>query len=860
MTLTFLRFLIVFFILVSAQVRADCTSPAGVAGRLEFIGSDYKYCNGTDWISMIGVTGASCSVLGRMVLIGGVLSYCNGSNYISMVGTNTGGGCSDVGKLEYDSSTGRMNVCNGSNWMYFSSGSGGNPPATFSGHTFTSCGASGSLGPDLSACQTAYAGSNVIGNFSMSSQGIQEWTVPENGDYFIIAAGAGSKLGSGVTMAGTFTLTAGTILKIVVGQKGVDTSSDGGGGGGGSFVWESRPGSPLIVAGGAGGGKSSANINALTGANAASGTNCATSGTSGSGGAAVTGTYPGAGGAGWLGDGAQTTYSSSTLPGGNSNLFIGGRDPADTDVLEGGFGGGGAGIYPWGGGGGGGYSGGGGGKSNSLGGCGGGSFNSGTNQSNGMLNSGEGYISIYPFDSSADCSPMPGSTCTSGGVYVGTMHAAKYMVTPGGCTDTTTNPTCAGGTDTVARTWRGSTGTNQDIPGLDNVSATDLTLSSSLIGTAATPVIAAHSSISSNSAAHFCNDLIYGGFDDWYLPSKSELVDILCLSNATISSSSYPQEDPSCADRGGKKSILSGFKSARYWAASEFSSSSALTVDFSNGNINNYSKSSTNNIRCVRRFDVAPAPSVNPSGLSLTHTTRTNIVTLSWTSGGTGADRCVVQVQNGSSWKTVAPVNCNQPASNLSVTLKNLPANWGGVQLRLASHDGFYPLVNFPQTLNCTAIPASSSPTDTIDENCDGVFAGTAYPSAQRIPTSIVFGEAFSCPSSFNEYNAQVLQNVDFVFSNVRFYRYSVTGTRYTNNTCSTVSNPSDSGNVTRYEYTSSGTVPNSNTDTPPFNLENPGCQNHPTWGASFGFILSTVYTDWGGGECRYNSTQTYYD
>ena len=101
-------------------------------------------------------------------------------------------------------------------------------------------------------------------------EGIQIWRVPLNGAYVIRAWGASggegrnnnepsSKTrpgGKGAYMRGTFNLTRGTILKILVGQTGSKGNLGTplpGGGGGGTFVVLSS-GIPLIIAGGGGGG------------------------------------------------------------------------------------------------------------------------------------------------------------------------------------------------------------------------------------------------------------------------------------------------------------------------------------------------------------------------------------------------------------------------------------------------------------------------------------------------------------------------------------------------------------------------------------------------------------------------------
>jgi hypothetical protein len=260
---------------------------------------------------------------------------------------------------------------------------------------------------------------------TINTQGIQEWTVPATGTYRIDAFGAkgGDTYqvfrtgGNGSEIKGDFSLTAGEILKIVVGQiaanyAGID-QFQGGGGGGGSFVWKSA-GNTLLIAAGGGGGAGSNQGTSYDGASAVTSNSGSASngqfvspgGTSGNGGGENTGDgghgHGGSAGGGWLSDGASTL---SYGEGGYSILYgngIGGRNGSilsNNYGSDGGFGGGGGAVVA--GGGGGGYSGGGAGNQPSSGGWiengggGGGSYNAGSNQINTAgSNSGHGQVII----------------------------------------------------------------------------------------------------------------------------------------------------------------------------------------------------------------------------------------------------------------------------------------------------------------------------------------------------------------------------------------------------------------------------------------------------------------------------------
>lgn len=280
---------------------------------------------------------------------------------------------------------------------------------------FTTCGATGRLGPSQSQCNSSYGPGVVTVN-----GGIQAWSVPATGTYRITAAGAqggqgaGRPGGLGAIMQGDFSLNAGDVLRILVGQqapnRGGSGSNSSGAGSGGSFVVLQSGNVPLIVAGGGGGaGGSQDGLPGTSGLNGtSSGGGSGQGGINGGGGGAGTGgsagtqSQPGgngsscsygAGGGGFYTRGGYHC-SGSFQCAGESFLNGGVGGPADTQNggVEGGFGGGaGVGHRASAGGG---WSGGGG-DGQSSGGGGGGSFNSGTNPSNSSgANSGQGYVTI----------------------------------------------------------------------------------------------------------------------------------------------------------------------------------------------------------------------------------------------------------------------------------------------------------------------------------------------------------------------------------------------------------------------------------------------------------------------------------
>ena len=114
--------------------------------------------------------------------------------------------------------------------------------------TFSNCGQTGRTGPTQSMCDLAYAGEPHSGLVSVTS-GFQYWTAPSTATYFIEAIGAGETYGLGAYISGEVSLSAGDVLKIVVGQQGRAL----GGGGHGEVLWPSDDDTPILVAGGGAG-------------------------------------------------------------------------------------------------------------------------------------------------------------------------------------------------------------------------------------------------------------------------------------------------------------------------------------------------------------------------------------------------------------------------------------------------------------------------------------------------------------------------------------------------------------------------------------------------------------------------------
>lgn len=195
-----------------------------------------------------------------------------------------------------------------------------------------------------------------------------------------------------------------------------------------------------------------------------------------------------------------------------------------------------------------------------------------------------------------------GTTALYAGIHVGN----TYMTMPSGCANSTSNPSCSG-TDSVQKSWRTPGADGYDIPGITNVTVAATPSSASERGDSNTPLIAALSLSTQGGvhpAARHCADMVYGGYSDWYLPSKSEMVHLFCLSNSGANVS-YPQENPNCGGSG-PSGQLTGFHDSSnqyYWTSTESGDSHVWLVDMSGGNLlDNGYKDINASVRCIRRY------------------------------------------------------------------------------------------------------------------------------------------------------------------------------------------------------------------------------------------------------------------
>jgi hypothetical protein len=112
----------VLFLCLVCVVLAAASAPAfaDVAGerRYNFVTKKYEFYDGTDWYNFeLGVPLGACTneAETEYSTLLGMFQYCNGTNWIRMVGTPTLSFCSQAGMMDYFSNS--YYYCNGLVWV-----------------------------------------------------------------------------------------------------------------------------------------------------------------------------------------------------------------------------------------------------------------------------------------------------------------------------------------------------------------------------------------------------------------------------------------------------------------------------------------------------------------------------------------------------------------------------------------------------------------------------------------------------------------------------------------------------------------------------------------------------------------------
>jgi|GEM_PF-6860205 len=196
--------------------------------------------------------------------------------------------------------------------------------------------------------------------------------------------------------------------------------------------------------------------------------------------------------------------------------------------------------------------------------------------------------SSLPADIGVQCvrGPVAGGDVTKKALYAGTYNTHSYMTTPSGCGSAIpSTDTCEGGDDVAGGTdlqWAsGSPADGNQI--IASPSEVDGKIQSATIGAYPTAL-----------AASFCENMVFGGYDDWYLPANGttntglgELQNVLYNNRVKL------------AVGGGAFS-----ENHRYWSSTEMNAWRAWYQNFYDGVQDSLNKTSLGggHVRCVRRY------------------------------------------------------------------------------------------------------------------------------------------------------------------------------------------------------------------------------------------------------------------
>lgn len=127
----------------------------------------------------------------------------------------------------------------------------------------------------------------------------------------------------------------------------------------------------------------------------------------------------------------------------------------------------------------------------------------------------------------------------------------------------------------IATTSNQSTGAQWGCSGT-SIAGTSIALGTGLANTTAI----VNGCTSSTSAAALCNNLSSGGYSDWYLPSRDELIKLYT-----------------------NRASIGGFNNVSYWSSSQVGTTNAWSINFSTGTSSSTStKSTLLYVRAIRKF------------------------------------------------------------------------------------------------------------------------------------------------------------------------------------------------------------------------------------------------------------------
>ena len=174
------------------------------------------------------------------------------------------------------------------------------------------------------------------------------------------------------------------------------------------------------------------------------------------------------------------------------------------------------------------------------------------------------------------CREQPGIECEDGTVYAGLSPDGNVPMYTTHCDEgqSWNGSVCTG--TRISSTWNAGNGAGLVTTGITS-STTGETNTTALVGLDADSVTGG---FQNHYAAHYCNDLVTNGHDDWYLPGRNEATNL-----------------------GLYRDAIGGFQTVNvYWTSSEATNSSAYYLRQTDGAAHfNTNKNFPQRIRCVRK-------------------------------------------------------------------------------------------------------------------------------------------------------------------------------------------------------------------------------------------------------------------
>jgi len=169
-----------------------------------------------------------------------------------------------------------------------------------------------------------------------------------------------------------------------------------------------------------------------------------------------------------------------------------------------------------------------------------------------------------------------------GVICAGSYNGYKYMILPSGCLDSSCTG-AGGGVDSVHKAWANNSGTSAYNTNTGATSPDDGKTNTAILTTTIPLGSTNPPYYTDTDAAHWCSNMNYAGYTDWFLPAENEI-------NFFYSN----------------KATLGGFRLSTYWSSTENDLTTAWRFSFINANEQTASKQANTAlasfVHCARKY------------------------------------------------------------------------------------------------------------------------------------------------------------------------------------------------------------------------------------------------------------------